>query len=171
MSRILVAGMGNVLRLDDGFGVELARRLTQVWPPPASPARVVEVGIGGVHLVQELMAGYDALVVLDAVERGSPPGTLHVLAAEVPALETWPEEQRRAFLADTHYATPTKAMILARALDVLPPTVYLVGCQPADADSAGIGLSEPVALAVDRAVGVVEDLVRRIATEQLEQPR
>jgi hydrogenase maturation protease len=169
MSRILVAGMGNVLRLDDGFGVELARRLAQAWTSPDSPARVVEVGIGGVHLVQELMAGYDALVVLDAVERGSPPGTIHVLAAEVPELATWPEERRRDFLADMHYATPTKAMILARALGVLPPMVYLVGCQPTDADTAGIGLSQPVAAAVERAVGVVEDLVRQIAAEQLEQ--
>lgn len=171
MSRILVAGMGNVLRLDDGFGVELARRLMAAWASPEWPAQVVEVGIGGVHLVQELMAGYDALVVLDAVERGSPPGTIHLLAAEVPELETWPEERRRDFLADMHYATPTKAMILARALGVLPPTVYLVGCQPADADTAGIGLSEPVAAAVERAVGVVEDLVRRIAAEQPEQAR
>ena len=90
MSRILIAGMGNVLRYDDGFGVELARRLAQTWAAPTPAARVVEVGIGGVHLVQELMAGYDALVVLDAVERGSPPGTLHVFAAEVPALEDEP---------------------------------------------------------------------------------
>lgn len=171
MSRILVAGMGNVLRLDDGFGVELARRLAQAWAAPKAPARVIEVGIGGMHLVQELMAGYDALVVLDAVERGSAPGTLHVLEAEVPRLENWGDSQRRDFLADTHYATPTKAMILARALGVLPPAVYLVGCQPVDAETAGIGLSAPVAEAVDRAVGVVADLVRRIAVEQAGQPR
>lgn len=169
MSRILVAGMGNVLRSDDGFGVELARRLADAWPAPDSPAHVIEVGIGGMHLVQELMAGYDALVVLDAAERGSQPGTIHVLEAEVPRLETWGDAQRRDFLADTHYATPTKAMILARALGVLPPAVYLVGCQPTDADTAAIGLSEPVATAVDRAVGVVTDLVRRIAAREVGQ--
>ena len=66
-------------------------------------------------------------------------------------------------------ATPTKAMILARALGVLPPTVYMVGCQPAEAEATGIGLSEPVTGAVERAVGVVEDLVRRIAAGSVGQ--
>jgi hydrogenase maturation protease len=171
MSRVLVAGMGNVLRHDDGFGVELARRLAAHWARPDPPARVIEVGIGGMHLVQELMSGYDALIVLDAAERGSVPGTLHLLQAEVPQLEDWSADQRRDFLADTHYATPTKAMILARALGVLPPAVYLVGCQPLDAERAGIGLSAPVAAAVERAVGVVEQLLRRVAAAQLELPR
>lgn len=171
MSRILVAGMGNVLRHDDGFGVELARRLAARWAIAEPPARVIEVGIGGMHLVQELMAGYDALVVLDAAERGSAPGTLHLLQAEVPQLESWDADRRRDFLADTHYATPTKAMIMARALGVLPPAVYLVGCQPVDAEAAGIGLSAPVAAAVERAVGVVEELVLRVAAGAVEQPQ
>jgi hydrogenase maturation protease len=171
MSRILVAGMGNVLRHDDGFGVELARRLAARWALPDAPARVVEVGIGGMHLVQELMTGYAALIVLDAAERGGPPGTVYLLEAEVPQLEHWDADRRRDFLADTHYATPTKAMILARALGVLPPAVFLVGCQPVDAETAGIGLSAPVAAAVERAVGVVEALVRRVAAGAVEQSR
>jgi hydrogenase maturation protease len=162
MSTILIAGMGNVLRRDDGFGVEVARRLTGSEGLPQG-TRVIEVGIGGIHLVQELMAGYELLVIIDAVERGSAPGTVHVLEAEVPALEEWPELKRQDFLADMHYTTPSQAMILARALNVLPPKVYIVGCQPVEVDDLGIGLSEVVEGALAEAVRRIEQLAQRFA--------
>ena len=158
MSRILVAGMGNVLRGDDGFGVEVARRLVDEKALPTE-VTVIEVGIGGIHLVQELMAGFDALVVIDAVERRSAPGTVHLLAADVPDLAEWSEDQRGDFLADTHYTTPAKAMILAKALGVLPPQVFILGCQPADAENLGIGLSGAVEQAVNQAAKALSTLV------------
>ena len=158
MSRVLVAGMGNVLRRDDGFGVEVARRLAND-ASLSDTAKVIEVGIGGIHLVQELMTGYDALVVIDVVERGTDPGTVHLLAADVPDLAEWSEDQRGDFLADTHYTTPAKAMILAKALGVLPPRVFILGCQPADAADLGIGLSKAVEEAVVQASGVLTTLV------------
>ena len=160
MSRVLVAGMGNVLRHDDGFGVEVARRLTETALP--ANVTVVEVGIGGIHLVQELMDGYDALVVIDAVARGSAPGSIHLFEADVPDLLSWPEDARGDFLADMHYTTPAKALVLARALGVLPPRVYMLGCQPAETDGLGLGLSAPVARAAAEAVTAIEDLARRL---------
>lgn len=159
--RVLVAGMGNILRRDDGFGVEVTRRLAavQLW---SDHVKVVEVGIGGIHLVQELMNGYDVLVVVDAVERDSDPGTVYILEAHVPDLLDWPEDQRRDFLADMHYTTPAKALILAKALDVLPPRVFIVGCQPADAGTAGIGLSEPVYQATQHTLQELDSLIRSL---------
>ncbi len=157
MSKTLIAGMGNVLRRDDGFGVEVARRLTQQALPPG--VKVIEVGIGGIHLVQELMDGYDMLLVIDALERGSQPGTTHVLQAEVPDLDTWPETERQDFLADMHYTTPSKALILAKALGVLPPKVFIVGCQPVDAADIGMGLSDPVERAIGAVVREIEKIV------------
>ncbi|HEV2066628.1 MAG TPA: hydrogenase maturation protease [Thermomicrobiales bacterium] len=160
MSRILIAGMGNVLRGDDGFGVETAKRLA-ACDSLGSDARVIEVGIGGIHLVQELMDGYDTLVVIDAVDRGSIPGTIHLLLAEVPDLAEWAEHERRDFLADMHYTTPSKALILARALGVLPAKAYILGCQPAEVDAVGIGLTDPVAKAVSEAVQMVQRMTQR----------
>jgi len=164
MNSILIVGMGNVLRCDDGFGVEVARRLAQehggIMTDGHARVKIIEVGIGGIHLVQELMDGYDVLVIVDAMERGSPPGAVHVLEAEVEDLATWADDERGDFLADMHYATPSKAMILAKALGVLPPAVFIVGCQPAEVGDIGIGLSEPVARAVAVAVGEIEKIVR-----------
>ena len=163
MSKILIAGMGNVLRRDDGFGVEIAKRLAADSTLPTD-ARVIEVGIGGIHLVQELMDGYDVLIIIDAVERDSAPGTLHVLEAEVPDLATWPENQRQDFLADMHYTTPSKALILAKALGILPPKAFIVGCQPVEVDELGIGLSELVERAAPGMIQKIEQLVRQFST-------
>ena len=164
MTRVLVAGMGNLLRRDDGFGVEVAQRLA-ARNDLSDTVKVVEVGIGGIHLVHELMAGYDALVVIDAVERGRAPGAVHTLEMEVPDLAGWPDDQRADFLADMHYTTPTKALILAKALGVLPPKVFILGCQPGVYEDIGIGLSEPVAGAVEPVAAQVLGLVERLGSE------
>ncbi len=159
MRRILVAGMGNVLRRDDGFGVEVARLLAgrDDLPPHVD---VIDVGIGGIHLVQRLMDRYDVLVVVDAIDRGAPAGTVKLLEAVVPDLSGWSEDERRDFLADMHYATPSRALILARALGVLPPRVYVLGCQAAEFSDLGIGLSEPVRRATGRAVREIDRIIR-----------
>src|SRR5215813_9693767 len=82
--RVLIAGVGNVLRGDDGFGVEVLRRLEQDLAG-ADGVRFFESGIAGVGLVQQLIDGYDALVILDALDRGAEPGTVFVLEPEPPA--------------------------------------------------------------------------------------
>jgi hydrogenase maturation protease len=150
-----------MLRRDDGFGVEVAKRLAAYATLPADVS-VVEVGIAGIHLVQELMAGYAVLIVVDALERGSAPGTLHILEAEVPDLADWPEIQRQNLLADMHYMTPSKALLLAKALGVLPSKVFIVGCQPVEVDDIGIGLSESVERAVTQTIGRIERMVRQL---------
>jgi hydrogenase maturation protease len=162
MSRkILVAGMGNILRGDDGFGVEVAQQLVGSATLPDS-VKVIDVGIGGIHLVHELMGGYEMLVIIDAIERGSVPGTIHLMEAEVPDLVDWPQEKREGFLADTHYATPSKAMILAKALGVLPSKVFIIGCQPAAYEDLGLGLSGSVQAAIPAVINQIRGLVAQL---------
>lgn len=162
--RILVAGVGNLLRADDGFGVEVARRLGALTLPAG--VRVVETGIAGIALVQELQEGWDALVVVDAVDRGRPPGTVLVVEPDVVDVAALTEDERRDQLADMHLATPERALMLAAALGVLPPRCLLVGCQIADPDAYGEGLTPPVQAAVE--VGVAE--VRAILDALLGTP-
>ncbi len=151
--RVLVAGVGNLLRAADGFGIEVARRLDGRELPEG--VRVVETGIGGVALVQELLEGWDALVVVDAMDRGRPPGTVMLVVTDVVDVESLTWEQPHDLLADMHLATPERALMLARALGVLPAEVLMVGCQPVNAEWLGEGLSAPVAAAVDVAVSEI----------------
>lgn len=162
--RVLIAGVGNVLRGDDGFGVEVARRLEDVHLPEG--CAIVETGIGGIALVQELQDGWDSLIVVDTVDRGRPPGTVLVIEPEVIDVEALEPMQRHDLLADMHLATPERAMMLARALGVLPERVLMVGCQPTDPHAVSDELTAAVAAAVAVAVAEIERLCRELCAPQ-----
>ena len=162
-ARVLVVGVGNVLHGDDGFGVEVVRRLGERRLP--SGVDVAETGIGGIHLVHELMAGYDALVVVDAVDRDRAPGTVMVIDADVIDVGELPVDERHDLLADMHLATPERALMVAKAAGVLPERTVIVGCQPAEIETLGIGLTSAVSQAVDDAVTEVERCLRELGVE------
>ncbi len=145
-----MAAVGNVLRRDDGFGPAVAERLG----PMPDGVRVVETGIGGIALVQELMDGWDALVLVDAVDQGAPPGTVFVLE---------PAVSGPAHVPDMHLANPARVLAMARGLGVLPERVLMVGCQPADTEALEQGLTP----AVERAVAVGARRVRESVRELL----
>jgi hydrogenase maturation protease len=153
--RILVAGMGNVLRRDDGFGVEVARLLLATEDLPLG-VTIVEAGISGVRVVQELLDGYDGLIFVDATVRGDPPGTLFELepspVSEIPDPANAP--------TSLHMLDPRPVMVLARAAGCLPPRVSIIGCEPADFDELQLELSPPVAAALPHAVALVLARVR-----------
>jgi len=155
--RVLVSGMGNDLCRDDGFGIEAVRRFAAL--PPRENVRVIESGIAGIALVHELMDGYDMLVIVDAADRGGEPGTVYLLQMDVPPIDELSDEARLEFSADMHYTVPSKALILARALGVLPARVYLLGCQPAE-HGLGMGLSGAVERGVTEAVQELRRLLR-----------
>ena len=153
MSRILVAGVGNVLRGDDGFGAAVIDRLGDL------PAGVdtLETGIGGVALLQELLVGCDGFVLVDAVDRGAAPGTLFELA---------PEVGEAVHVADVHLANPDRVLSMAKTMGALPDRVRIVGCQPADVDELCQGLSPVVEGTLDAAAA----MVRRIVGAWLREP-
>jgi len=160
--RVLVAGMGNDLRQDDGFGIVVIRRFFEDGVPEG--VQVYEAGIAGIGLVQELMDGYQALVIVDTTDRGGEPGKIYLLEVEVPDTEQLTEESRQEFLADTHLTVPSKALALARAIEVLPPQVYILGCQPKEHE-LGMGLSEPVERGADEAITRLRELTTSLVGE------
>ncbi len=122
-SSILIAGVGNELRQDDAFGIAFVRQLARQETLP-DHIRIMEVGIGGIHLVQELHEGYDMLVMADAVAWGQEAGHLYFREVEsIRDIEEMPVFEKRTFLADMHYTNPMRALMLAKALKVLPPNV------------------------------------------------
>jgi len=145
--------------------VVAAQRLLEVPRPPE--VRVVDIGIGGIHLVQDLLvSSIDALFLLDAVDFGKSPGTVLVVRPEIVDLLALPPEQRRDQLADMHWATPERAFLLASAMGVLPAVTWVVGCQPADAANLGLGLSPEVARAVEVAIHELRSLVRDLGVDR-----
>lgn len=164
-ARVLVACVGNVLRGDDGFGVAVARRLADDgWQPPG--VDLIETGIGGLNIVQQLMEGYQALIVVDAVERGAEPGTVFVLEPEVSDPRGLTTSTWQAVFSNLHLAEPHRVFLLARALGVLPPRLALVGCQPRACDDVAMELSPSVQSAVPIAASKVVELAEALVAER-----
>src|SRR5688500_19175636 len=77
LGSILIAGVGNIFFGDDGFGVEVARRLARRALPER--VHVNDFGIRGFDLAYALSDDHDAVILLDATRRGEAPGTLYAL--------------------------------------------------------------------------------------------
>jgi len=156
--RILVAGIGNMFLADDGFGVELAHRLADVAFPDG--VDVADYGISGMHLAYDLMTGYDTTILLDATQRGEAPGTVTVLELDtdrpVSAQVGGPVAPPSA--VDAHGMQPDAVLELLAMLGGKPGRMLLVGCEPAEITDR-IGLSVPVAAALDGAARAVVELV------------
>ena len=148
-ARILVAGVGNIFLGDDGFGVEVATRM-RARPTPDG-VRIDDFGIRGVHLAYDLLEGYDLVILVDTVDLKEAPGTVCVLE---PDLTTSGE-----VLPDAHDLDPVAVLGLLSDLGGSVGRMLVVGCQPADLQEQ-MGLSAPVAAAVDEAIRVVEELVQ-----------
>jgi hydrogenase maturation protease len=156
--RILVAGVGNVFLRDDAFGVEVVRLLAERPQPPGVQIR--DYGIRGVHLVYELLNGYDLFVLVDAAPRGLAPGTVTVLEVEVPG----PDDPSAQPVIDAHSLTPDAIFGLLASLGGHPGRSLVVACEPAEID-AGMGLTDPVRDALPHAVRAVEEILAQVTQE------
>jgi hydrogenase maturation protease len=152
---ILVAGIGNMLLGDDGFGVEVVRRL---GARARAGVRVVDFGIRGLDLAYALLEPWDAVVLIDAARGQRAPGTLWVVEPQVGDSDAGLE---------LHGVDPVRVLQTARALGAPPTPLRVVCCEPAtvveDDDSLSMELSAQVAAAVDPAVALVESLIAELA--------
>ncbi|MFD0900275.1 hydrogenase maturation protease [Actinomadura sediminis] len=171
--RVLVAGIGNIFLGDDGFGVEVVRRLDAPGLP--ENVDVTDYGIRGVHLAYELLDGrHDTLIMVDAVPLdGAGPGELAVLDATGAGADADGADDGGAFGAppvDGHGMHPLAVLRLLHRLGGRVGRVLVVGCRPADVGER-MGLSAPVTAALDEAVRLVGRLAREEAARVSGRPR
>lgn len=148
--QVLVAGIGNVLLGDDGFGVEVARRLGAETLPPG--VRVVNVGRRPLHLAYEMLAPVDLLLVVDAMSCGLAPGTLYSFEPDLLERVCLGGDERTVGGFDL-----SSALELASYWGASCPLVRVLGCEPCAL--AGMCLSQPVQQAIEPALEAVLQLV------------
>ncbi len=156
---VLIAGIGNIFLGDDAFGVEVIQRLSG----KSQPAGVVvkDFGIRGYDLAFALMQEWDLAILVDALPLGGEAGTVYTLEPELPS-------SAMPAAPDAHSMNPVAVLQLVGAMGGTTGRVLVVGCEPAavDPDQEGtIGLSEPVAVAVDEAINVIEGLITRVRSQ------
>ena len=159
LPRILVACIGNIFLGDDGFGVEVAKRLLPGTFPPNVTVR--DFGIRGFDLAYALMDPYDLTILVDACARGGTPGAVYLIAPD-PIDETTLHSNPARM--EAHGMNPMNVLRLVKSLGGETGRVLIVGCEPADlgSDEEGkMGLSEPVMAAVDEAIALIDTLISK----------
>ena len=151
---VLVAGIGNVFHGDDGFGVEVVRRLAE--RPVPDGVQVTDFGIRGMDLMYALGAGHRTVILVDAAARGEAPGTVSLIE---------PDPGSGDFggaVIDAHGLDPARVLRLARESGPVPPRVLLVACEPSAQPTDAtwhMELSAPVGAAVGEAVRMIGRLL------------
>jgi hydrogenase maturation protease len=156
MARVLVAGVGNIFFGDDAFGCEVARALST--RPQPDDVVVRDFGIRTLDLSYALLDGVERLILIDAMARGGAPGTLYVLAPEMPTAPA-------SGALGGHGVTAEQVVSTALALGAAPPALRVVGCEPFALGSELeplSALSPAVRAAVPRAVELVEGLLEEV---------
>lgn len=162
--QILVAGIGNIFLGDDAFGVEAVRAL-QRRNLPAS-VFVKDFGIRGFDLAYALLDPWQAVILLDALDRGETPGTLFVMEPDLAAIGS-ANSPDMAFNA--HGMDPARVLNLAASIGTITAEIYIVGCEPLDFGDeleGRMGLSAPIQAVIEDACDMVERLIGRLTQNQ-----
>ena len=144
---ILVIGVGNRYRTDDGVGPVVARKLEAM---NLTGVMVREESGEGAALM-EAWKGAEHVIIIDAVSSGSLPGTIHTIDAHMQRIPS------SFFHYSSHAFSVAEAIELARALHQLPPRLMLFGIEGKNF-GAGFGLS----LEVERSS---EDVLKLVSEE------
>jgi hydrogenase maturation protease len=146
--RILVAGVGNILRGDDGLGPYVVKVLRgEEWPPNVD---IIDFGIRLYDLLLKI-GDYDLAVIVDALDLGGDPGEIYILE---------PGKLREVRVLDPHTSSLADILAMAERVGKLPGKVVIVGCQPAELCER-IGLSKTVEGRITEIINIIKRIVGR----------
>lgn len=151
MKRTLVLGLGNPILSDDSVGLRVAQELRRILPP--QPGLVVDEDYWGGLRLMERLAGFDRAIIIDAIQSGAAPGTIHCLR---------PDELPTQHSASAHDVNLPTALAFGRQMGVhLPPDdqILLVAIEAEDVLTFGEECTTAVAAAIPRAVEMVREIL------------
>ncbi len=163
--RILVAAVGNQWLQDDGFGPAVAKLLLRRELPRG--VTVIDFGTGGLNLAYEVMAGYDALVLIDISRQGHPPGTLYTIEPDEDEID---RQIAAGATLDLHGMNPTAVLRFVKQVSgALPARVIVLACEPElvveHVDEMDMVLSEAIKAAIPRAADLTLTTVEELLAE------
>ncbi len=129
--KILIAGVGNKLRGDDGFGPRVVELLSREKLP--ENVEVADYGTGGFMLASDL-GDYDFAIFVDVIQREEKTGDLQII--ELSAVDISSDLNVEVTFS-LHEARVEEMLIFAKKLGTLPEKVVIIGCEP---ESLGLRL-------------------------------
>jgi hydrogenase maturation protease len=160
---ICVLGIGNVLWADEGFGVRCIEALQQRYEF-APHVQLVDGGTQGLYLIQHVQQA-TRLLIFDAIDYGLAPGELKLVENdEVPRF-------MGAKKMSLHQTGFQEVLMLAVLTEQYPQEVLLVGCQPEEIDDYGGSLRPVVKQAMEDALALGVDALRRWGAQPVARRR
>lgn len=149
--KILIAGVGNLLKCDDGLGPEVVAKLNQTKLPPH--VDVMDLGTSGMDILH-CSRNYNRIIFIDAVRLGKSVGTVYRIEPRE-VKEVVDEDLRRMIYASMHEVDLEKVIAIGRRLGDMPKDILIIGCEPEDTTTMKIGLTEKVNSAVPRIIQLI----------------
>tara|TARA_B110000014_G_scaffold234324_1_gene198150 strand:+ start:2911 stop:3438 length:528 start_codon:yes stop_codon:yes gene_type:complete len=159
MKKLLVVGVGNVLNSDDAFGPRLIHQFKTDYNRKEG-LTIMETGIGGINIIQEMLLGYNGLIIVDSYQGGKKPGTVRILKPKVENLDL-SIDQKRDYFADTHYANPFRVLQFLKNINILPKFLFIIACEPESLKPHTIKLSHTVSNAIDDATVLLNEIINK----------
>jgi hydrogenase maturation protease len=149
--KILVCGVGNKLKGDDGLGPFIIEKLEHERLP--DNVETADFGISGMKCALTL-EGYEKVVFVDAISLpGSQPGRLHRI--KISQQDVLNSPNLSAFSVSLHETDLERILATAAVLNIYPQDVVIVGCQPADT-TVKLGLTQQVEQAVPEIIDMIK---------------
>ena len=161
-SVVLILGLGNPLRRDDGVGPRVIKELQRQGLP--DEITVLDGGTGGLDILR-VMEGWDNVIIVDAADVDA--GRGDVGPGEF--VRFTPGQVRLAQSDDNlsfHHAGLAEVLGLARALDHALPSIVIFGVQPGDV-GWGEGLSSGVEAGIPTLVEAVREAAEKTISDTL----
>ena len=147
----IIVGIGSEILCDDGVGIHVIRQLR--LQPIAASVNMIELGTAGLSIL-DTVKGFERLIVIDAIQTGAKPGTIHILTGD--------DIARATHLGPSHEADLPTVLALGRVLgsDVIPSDVVVFAIEAEDISTFSEELTPAVAEAVPNVVEKIEELFR-----------
>ena len=154
LPRILICGIGNSLKKDDGIGPYVTEELEKrVLPPNVS---LMDFGTSGFKAALEI-GNYDKVIFVDAIQRGKQSGQVYRITLSKEDLLQSPS--LTSFTVSLHESDLERILATAALIDNYPKEVVVIGCEPKDL-SFGLSLSKEVKKAVSKIIDLILDEIR-----------
>lgn len=163
LETICVLGIGNVLWADEGFGVRCIEALQSRYEF-APHVQLIDGGTQGLYLIQHVQQA-SRLLIFDAIDYGLTPGTLKTVEGDdVPRF-------MGAKKMSLHQTGFQEVLMLAQLTEQFPRDVLLIGCQPEELDDYGGSLRPKVRHAMEDALALGVDALRRWGAQPVPRTR
>lgn len=152
-----IVGIGNEIMGDDGVGPHVVRRLEETALAESDAVDIVNAGTTGFFAL-EAMSGCDRAIVVDAIQTGDPPGTVHEYRCVEGTFEGKAPEMTM------HDISFTEALAYSREVYDLPDEIRIVGIEPAAVEPS-TEVSEELEATIHDVIEMVTTHVNRVMAD------